>query len=183
LFDHQPIDHENVNLSFFKKYEILNGLTLSDLYIKDPTVIKKAIARQEDTDIEKTNTTVIEDFFCNESEENLEIWKEINLFKGDSVLYINSDFYQENIISRAIQNFTTKTAWLIMEHVMNLDHASCSFYQHEIMKSMEDILTLERVDMKCMGFFDYFEEETDHPCFFEMPIRDEELPPFSEKQE
>lgn len=70
------------------------------------------------------------------------IWRNIKVFNENSVFFLNSDYYQENFVVRAIDKKCPKAAWLVISYILENFEASftSSFYQMEIMKSLDSIL-------------------------------------------
>jgi hypothetical protein len=151
----RPISLDNTNMSMFKKHEILKGRTIADLYAGDVTMIQKGLEFELDVkQKQKTyaNETLIEEMLNVDDVEDRLIWRNIKIFDQNSVMLISSDFYQENIIARAIEMKNPKAAWLVISFI--LENFESHYYQIEIMKSLDSILSVERIDLKVMEFFD-----------------------------
>lgn len=174
-----PFDSNKPNydtLSYFKRYEVLQSHSIADLYADDPFVILDALEHQANQDIacKMINKTIFEELYGNESEGCLDFLKKIGIFKGNSVRLIASDIYQKNLISRAFDKNAKKTIWLVMTHVLNCDERSQ--YQPEIMKALDDLLSIDLISLQCFKFFELTEGEEDDfntadECKFETVLK------------
>lgn len=86
----------------------------------------------------------------------------------------------------AIHRKCAKSAWLIIQHI--LEHDQKEYYQIEIMKSLDQILSQEKIDQSVMTFFqspDFDLQDINSKrefCSFEVPVLHANLQKFSDSE-
>lgn len=77
---------------------------------------------------------------------------ESGFFKGNSVFILQSNFYQKNLIFRAIEQNAQKTASVVIDFI--LKNNEVGLYHSEIMKVLAIMLDQERINPVFFNFFD-----------------------------
>lgn len=176
----QSIDVSKV--SFFKRYEVLGGKSISDLLLKNPAKVSSAF-NQDLKQIEDHNTNFLEELVAAKPPNVQERLKEVGFFTANS--YVVTDFNNNSQLERAFQIGSFKSAEIIIEKIFSL--AERSQYQTIIMKILPEILAQDQISQNFLHFFcvensEQQEEDEGQGCRLEMLINDPNAPLFTKEQ-
>lgn len=126
----------------------MKGHSFADFYIKDPVAMIKAITRSQiflgekppdpNINFEGRNFTYYEILLQDFVGTVLRNLKDVDMSTQNSILYVTSDFNQQNILSRAIQQNAQKSCTILLDLILGQEKSQ--FYQPEIVKSISEIL-------------------------------------------